>query len=75
LTKPGLLLFRGKGSAREKIEGDFFNLIGLLLFRLGKIMERFGIPVFEGRFSWFFFLTLESSGAVLHEGYWELQKQ
>jgi septum formation protein len=51
LTKPGLLLFRGKGSAREKIEGDFFNLIGLLLFRLGKIMERFGIPVFEGRFS------------------------
>lgn len=69
MTKPGLLLFRGKGSAREKIEGDFFNLIGLLLFRLGKIMERFGIPVFEGRFSLFFVLTLESSGAVLHEGY------
>jgi len=35
----------------EKVEGDFFNAVGLPLFRLGKILERLGVSVFEEGFS------------------------
>lgn len=52
LDKAGAFAAQGKGAVLvERIEGDFFNAVGLPLFRLGKILERFGISVFEQDFS------------------------
>jgi septum formation protein len=52
LDKAGAFAAQGKGAVLvEKVEGDFFNAVGLPLFRLGKILERLGVSVFEEDFS------------------------
>jgi septum formation protein len=52
LDKAGAFAAQGKGAILvERIEGDFFNAVGLPLFRLGKILERLGVSVFEEDFS------------------------
>jgi len=48
LDKAGAFAVQGKGAAFvEKIEGDFFNVVGLPLFRLGKILQKVGVSIFE----------------------------
>jgi septum formation protein len=52
LDKAGAFAAQGKGAVLvEKVEGDFFNAVGLPLFRLGQILERLGVSVFEEGFS------------------------
>ncbi|WP_410508794.1 Maf family nucleotide pyrophosphatase [Methanosarcina hadiensis] len=52
LDKAGAFAAQGKGAVLvERVEGDFFNAVGLPLFRLGKILERFGVSVFDEEFS------------------------
>lgn len=52
LDKAGAFAAQGKGAVLvERIEGDFFNAVGLPLFRLGKILEGLGISVFDESFS------------------------
>lgn len=52
LDKAGAFAAQGKGAVLvEKVDGDFFNVVGLPLFRLGKILERLGVSVFEEGFS------------------------
>ncbi len=52
LDKAGAFAAQGKGAVLiENIEGDFFNIVGLPLFRLGKILEKFGVSVFEEDFT------------------------
>lgn len=48
LDKAGAFGIQGKGALFiERIKGDFFNTVGLPLFRLGRILEEFGIFLFE----------------------------
>ncbi|AKB55926.1 MULTISPECIES: Maf family nucleotide pyrophosphatase [Methanosarcina] len=48
LDKAGAFAVQGKGATFvEKIEGDFFNVIGLPLFRLGKILQKAGVSIFS----------------------------
>jgi septum formation protein len=52
LDKAGAFAAQGKGAVLvERVEGDFFNVVGLPLFRLGQILERLGVSVFEDDFS------------------------
>jgi septum formation protein len=52
LDKAGAFAIQGKGAAFvEKIEGDFFNVVGLPLFRLGKMLQKAGVSIFEDYFS------------------------
>lgn len=52
LDKAGAFAAQGKGAVLvEKVEGDFFNAVGLPLFRLGKILEKLGVSVFDESFS------------------------
>lgn len=48
LDKAGAFAVQGKGAAFvERIEGDFYNVVGIPLFRLGKILQRAGVSIFE----------------------------
>lgn len=52
LDKAGAFAAQGKRAVLVKIvEGDFFNAVRLPLFRLGNILERLGVSVFEESFS------------------------
>ncbi|AKB26152.1 Septum formation protein Maf [Methanosarcina sp. MTP4] len=47
LDKAGAFGIQDKGAVLvERVEGDFFNVVGLPLFKLGKILERLGVSVF-----------------------------
>ncbi|WP_048206312.1 Maf family nucleotide pyrophosphatase [Methanococcoides methylutens] len=48
LDKAGAFAIQGKGAILvESISGDFFNVVGLPLFRLGMILEDMGVHIFE----------------------------
>jgi len=52
LDKAGAFAAQGKGAVLVKrVEGDFFNAVVLPLFRLGKILERLEVSVFDESFS------------------------
>jgi len=52
LDKAGAFAAQGKGAVFvERIEGDFFNVVGFPLFRLAKILEKFGVSVFDEDFT------------------------
>jgi len=48
LDKAGAFAVQGRGAAMvEKIDGDFFNIVGLPLFELSETLKEFGIYPFQ----------------------------
>jgi len=48
LDKAGAFAIQGKGAVLvESINGDFFNVVGLPLFRLGAILQEMGVSIFD----------------------------
>lgn len=48
LDKAGAFAIQGKGAILvESIRGDFFNVVGLPLFKLGLILEDMGVHIFD----------------------------
>ncbi|MDP2951516.1 MAG: Maf family nucleotide pyrophosphatase [bacterium] len=48
LDKAGAFAVQGKGAVLiEKIEGDFFGIVGLPLFKLNNLLNQLGISVFD----------------------------
>lgn len=48
LDKAGAFAIQGKGAIMvEKIEGDYFNVVGLPLFKLNKILRDLGVDVLK----------------------------
>lgn len=48
IDKAGAFAIQGKGAIIvEKIDGDYFNVVGLPLFELNKMLYEFGIDVLE----------------------------
>ncbi|MEL4305750.1 Maf family nucleotide pyrophosphatase [Methanococcoides sp. LMO-2] len=48
MDKAGAFAIQGKGAILvESIMGDFFNVVGLPLFKLGQILEDMGVHIFE----------------------------
>ncbi|MDK2830349.1 MAG: nucleoside triphosphate pyrophosphatase [Methanolobus sp.] len=49
--KAGAFAIQGKGAILvQRIEGDFFNVVGLPLYRLSKMLDKFGINVLDYSF-------------------------
>ncbi|APH39029.1 Maf family nucleotide pyrophosphatase [Methanohalophilus halophilus] len=48
MGKAGAFAIQGFGAVLvEKVEGDFFNVVGLPLFRLSQMLKNIGVDVFE----------------------------
>jgi septum formation protein len=48
IGKAGAFAIQGFGAVLvEKVEGDFFNVVGLPLFRLSQMLKKVGVDVFE----------------------------
>ncbi|KXS40287.1 MAG: septum formation protein [Methanohalophilus sp. T328-1] len=48
MDKAGAFAIQGLGAVLvEKVEGDFFNVVGLPLFRLSQMLKKVGVDVFE----------------------------
>jgi len=48
LDKAGAFAVQGKGAVLiEKIDGDFFNVVGLPLFKLNNLLNQLGISIFD----------------------------
>jgi len=48
LDKAGAFAIQGKGAVLiEKIDGDFFNVVGLPLFKLSNLLSQLGISIFD----------------------------
>jgi septum formation protein len=48
IDKAGAFAIQGKGAIIvEKIDGDYFNIVGLPLFELNKMLYEFGIDVLK----------------------------